>query len=135
MGIRLVLGAILVCALLGAEGSTLAGAAQKRVLKGRTAQGKRVRLAVDGGHVDMLHFKARLRCRNGTVLIVDESGFLPTPLRGAGFSDRQVGSTDQVFFRGRVRGRAVQGRLRVTDRLSRHGARCASRWIGFSAHA
>jgi hypothetical protein len=134
MGIRLACGAVLVCAMLAADAVSSADAAQKQVLRGRTAQKQRVKVRVDGTSVKMLHFRARLRCRNGDVLVVDESGFQSTPLRGRRFHDVQVGSTDEVFFRGRVSGGSVRGKLRVKDRLRKHGVRCTSRWIGFRAN-
>jgi len=135
MRFRLVIGAMMVCALiLAAEGAPLAGAAPKRVYKGKTAQKRPVRITLRGHTLKLRHFSARLKCRNGANLIVAESGFVRTPIRSGGrFRDVQVGSTDEVFFRGRVRGRVVRGRLRVKDRLHKGGPRCASRWIKFQA--
>lgn len=108
---------------------TTADAAGKRSLRGRTSQGTKVRLAVNGSTLKMLHFKAKLRCRDGSMLIDDESGFLPTHVRGGSFSDRQVGSTDTVWFKGHVSGNAVHGRLRVKDKY--HRTRCDSHWVSF----
>jgi hypothetical protein len=135
MRFRLAIGAMTVCALiLAAEGAPLAGAAPKRVYKGKTAQKRPVRITMRGHTLKMRHFTARLKCRNGDKLVVEESGFVRTPIRGGGrFHDVQVGSTDEVFFRGRVRGKVVRGRLRVKDRLHKGGPRCASRWIKFRA--
>jgi len=125
----------MVCALmLAAEGAPFAGAAPKRVYKGKTAQKRPVRITKRGNTIKLRHFAAALKCRNGVRLVVSESGFVPTPLRGNGsFNDVQVGKTDEVFFKGRVRGKLVRGKVRVKDRLHKRGPRCASKWIGFRA--
>lgn len=135
MRFRLVIGAMMVCALmLAVEGAPLAGAAPKRVYKGKTAQKRSVRITKRANTIKLRHFTAALRCRNGVRLIVSESGFVRTPLRGNGrFRDVQVGRTDEVFFKGRVRGKLVRGKLRVKDRLHKRGPRCASKWINFRA--
>jgi hypothetical protein len=112
MRITLFLGALLVCLLLAAEPAP-ADATQKRVLSGRTAEGQRITLALSGGTLRVLRFRARLRCRNREILVVDESGFLPTHVRGGRFS----------------------GRLHVKDQLPKRPVPCASGWIGFSAQA
>lgn len=125
----------MVCALmLAVEGAPLAGAAPKRVYKGKTAQKRPVRITMRGNSLKVRHFVARLKCRNGVNLIVQESGFVRTPVRRNGrFKDVQVGKTDEVFFKGRVRGKVVRGKLRVKDRLHKRGPRCASKWINFRA--
>jgi len=135
MRFRLAIGAMMVCALmLVAEGAPLAGAAPKRVYKGKTAQKRPVRITKRANSIKLRHFTAALKCRNGVGLIVSESGFVRTPLRGnGGFNDVQVGSTDEVFFKGRVRGKLVRGKVRVKDRLHKRGPRCASKWINFRA--
>lgn len=137
MRFRIAIGAMATCALmLAAQSVPVVSAAPKRVYKGKTAQKRAIKLTVRGNKLDMKRFKARLRCKNGTALILDESGFVPTPLRkGDRFKDRQRGKTDTVFFKGRVRGRVVRGQLRVVDRLGKgkRSTRCASRWIGFRA--
>ncbi|HEU4905953.1 MAG TPA: hypothetical protein VFT19_07535 [Solirubrobacterales bacterium] len=135
MRFRLAIGAMMVCALmLAVEGAPLAGAAPKRVYKGKTAQKRPVRITMRGNTLKLRHFTAALRCRNGVRLIVSESGFVRTPIRRNGrFRDVQVGKTDEVFFKGRVRGKLVRGKVRVKDRLHKRGPRCASKWIGFRA--
>lgn len=131
---RLFLGALLVVALVAGQATPAASAASKRVYKGKTAQKRNVRLTVRGNTLKLRYFKAKLKCRNGTALIVTETGFVRTPIRRNGrFRDVQVGKTDEVFFQGRVRGKVVRGRLRVKDRLHKRGPRCASRWIPFRA--
>lgn len=135
MRFRLVVGALLACALaLAAEGAPFAGAAPKRVYKGKTNQKRPVRITMRGNSLKLRRFTAQLKCRNGARLVVDESGFIRTPVRRGGhFKDVQVGSTDEVFFRGVVHAKVVRGKIRVKDRLSKRGPRCASKWIGFRA--
>jgi len=134
MRFRLFAGAMIVCALVAAQGVPFAGAAPKRVFKGKTAQKRSVKLTVRGHTLKLRHFKATLNCRDGSALVVDESGFQRTRLRNGGrFHDVQVGSTDEVFFKGRVTNRAVRGKIRVKDRLRKGGPRCVSRWINFRA--
>jgi hypothetical protein len=132
MRLRLVLGAVLGCALVSINGATVADAAVERIFTGRTAQQLSIRLGVDPEGITMIRFKARLTCRGGSFLTVDESGFQWTPVKRGRFRDVQVGRTDEVFFRGRVGPRSVRGRLRVKDRLG-NGVRCSSPWIGFRA--
>jgi hypothetical protein len=126
---------MMVCALmLAAEGAPLASAASKRVYKGKTAQKRPMRITVRGNKLKVRRFVAQLKCRNGVRLIVTETGFVRTPIRRGGrFRDVQVGRTDEVRFRGRVRGKVVRGRVHVKDRLHKRGPRCASRWIKFRA--
>ncbi len=135
MRFRLVIGALLVCALVvAAEGAPFAGAAPKRLYKGKTAQKRTVRITQRGHSLKLRHFTAQLRCKGGARLIVDESGFKRTRIRNGGkFNDVQVGNTDEVFFRGAVRGKLVHGKIRVKDRLHKRGPRCASKWVGFRA--
>ncbi len=125
----------MVCALaLAAEGAPFASAAPKRLYKGKTTQKRLVRITMRGNTLKLRHFTADLKCRNGAGLIVAESGFQRTHLRNSGrFSDVQTGSTDEVFFRGKARGRVVTGKIRVKDRLHKGGPRCASHWIKFRA--
>lgn len=130
MRFKLWTGALLVCALLAANG-VIAGAAPKRVFKGSTAQDRGIRVAVQKRSVQIKRFKIELGCRDGSRLILDESGFLRTPVRGNGsFRDVQYGRTDTVYIRGKMRGNSVRGRLRVKDKL-RNGVRCHSRWVSF----
>ncbi|HET9162667.1 MAG TPA: hypothetical protein VFN89_04380 [Solirubrobacterales bacterium] len=125
----------MVCALIvAALAAPFADAAPKRLYKGKTAQRRPVRITMRGDMLKLRHFTARLRCKGGAALIVDESGFQRTPVRrGGAFRDVQVGSTDEVLFRGRASGKAVRGRIRVKDRLRRGGPRCASPWLAFHA--
>lgn len=121
-------GACLVWAMVA-----LAAPSQPRgKLQGKTAQGRHIIMRVAGDHLDLLHFSIRLKCRDGSVLIDEESGFQPTDIRRNGFfRDDQVGSTDEVWLRGRVRAARIAGRVRVTDRFGH--VRCNSGWVAFNA--
>lgn len=131
---RQALGAVLTCGALAVSAVAVADAAPRRVFKGKTTQKRPVKVAVGGNVLKVLHFKANLRCRDGSTLIVDERGFLPTKIRGNGrFHDVQVGSTDEVFIKGKRRGKVVRGKLRVKDRLRKGGVRCQSKWVKFAA--
>lgn len=127
---RVILCGLLALGLVGAE---LTATAQAATFKGSTAQKRSIRIAASGKSIKVLRFKAELKCRDGTLLVDDESGFLRTPLgKGGKFSDRQFGSTDTVWFRGRRKGKTISGRLRVTDKLG-SGVRCNSGWVKFTA--
>ncbi len=103
-----------------------------KALKGRTKQGRTIRLARKGHAVQVKNFSIKLRCHDGSILIDTESGFLPTPLKKGGrLNDHQVGSTDDVWLQGRVHGRVVRGKIRVHDRVGK--VRCDSRWVPFHA--
>lgn len=103
-----------------------------QVVKGHTSQGRALRMRVRGDSMKLLSFTAELGCRDGSELLLDESGFLVTDLgRGGTFSDFQYGKTDKVRFKGRVGARVVRGRIRVSDRWGR--VKCDSHWIKFTA--
>jgi hypothetical protein len=124
----------MVCALiLAMVGAPSAGAAPKRLYKGKTTQKRPVRITMRGNTLKLRHFTAALRCKGGARLTVDESGFQRTQLHGSRFRDVQVGNTDEVFFRGAVHSKVVSGRIRVKDRLHKGGPRCASHWLKFHA--
>jgi hypothetical protein len=130
---RLMLSSVLTCGLLLAPLVAEAGAAKRGVLKGRTAQGHKITMKMQGERAfKLLSFNADLDCRDGTELLLEEGGFLTTPLRGNGsFKDVQYGRTDTVWFRGRVTDSAVRGRVHLKDRYGK-GNPCASRWIKFT---
>lgn len=113
-----------------------AGAAQgsKKAVtyKGKTAQKRGIVFRVARNKLDLRHFSIQLRCKDGSVLIVQESGFEPAPLgSGGSFREYQVGSTDKVWFRGRATDRRVQGKVKVKDRWGK--VRCNSGWVKFNA--
>lgn len=123
-------------ALLGAEAPAAAAKGKtfvkQGVAAGKTSQGRAIRIRSQGWSIKVLHFSAKLECRDGSVLVDKESGFEVTPLYGGGhFSDSQFGATDTVRLRGRAHGDRVQGRLRVTDSWGK--VRCDSKWLKFSA--
>ncbi len=127
---RLILSGILACSLAAVVAIGPAGAAQRNTLRGHTSQGQRIKLAVTDRALNVLHFKAQLKCRDGSKLELDESGFLKTPVSRKGhFKDVQYGSTDTVYMKGSVNGKAVNGKLRLTDRVGK--VRCKSRWLKF----
>lgn len=112
--------------------ATAAGSDGQGLLKGRTAQGRKIHLEARRESVKIRHFSIQLRCHGGFVLIDIESGFLPSTLRRGGrIRDHQYGSTDEVWIRGRLRGRRLRGAIRVRDRWG--SARCGSRWVRFHA--
>jgi len=126
---RLILCGLLVLGLVGVQVSMASAA----TYKGKTAQKRTIRIAGNAKSIKVKRFKVELKCRNGTILVDDESGFLSTKLRKGGkFKDRQYGSTDTVWFRGKRRGKRVSGKLRVTDKLG-SGVRCNSGWVKFNA--
>ncbi|MEZ5078848.1 MAG: hypothetical protein R2725_15570 [Solirubrobacterales bacterium] len=125
---RLILCGLLALGLVGVQ----AGMAEAATYEGKTAQKRSIRIAGNAKSIEVKRFKVELKCRNGTVLVDDESGFLRTPLRQGRFEDRQFGSTDTVWFRGRRKGKRISGKLRVTDKLG-SGVRCNSGWVKFDA--
>jgi hypothetical protein len=133
--LRRVIIAIACVAVLGAVSIGVAAAAPGKgsgTLKGRTGQGRQIRLRMHGKSIQIVRFTAQLRCRNGEALVDEESGFQPTAVKGGRFRDDQVGSTDEVLIRGHLRGNRAAGSIRVEDRLGK--VRCDSRWVGFKAH-
>lgn len=108
--------------------------ADGRPHRGKTAQKLNIAISLRGQHqLRLLRVKVRLRCRDGGLLYDDLSDFEPTRLRPGGrFADLQVGPTDRVSWRGRLRGGRIVGRIRVTDRL-RNGVPCDSGAVSFTA--
>ncbi|HET9152481.1 MAG TPA: hypothetical protein VFN85_00020 [Solirubrobacterales bacterium] len=120
------------CAVASAD-ATAAKSGQV-LLKGKTRQGRAIRLTMNGNRLRLKRFAIALRCRSGGVLIDDESGFVPSHLgHGGRVRDHQVGSTDDVWLRGRLHGRVLRGAVRVHDRWGR--AQCDSGWVRFHARA
>ena len=103
-----------------------------KLARGKSSQKRGIAAKIYGQRLRMLDFNAVLKCRDGSKLIVEEGGFLPTKLRSDGrFSDVQYGNTDTVRLRGRVGKHMVSGRLRVQDRWGK--TPCDSRWFKFKA--
>lgn len=134
MFMRLMLSSVLALSFVTVDAVAAANASARGTLKGRTAQGYGIRVAMQGGNsFKLLGFKADLECRDGTALQLEEGGFLPSRVRPNGtFHEVQYGNTDTVFIRGRVKDGAIRGRLRLTDRYGK-GNPCKSRWIKFHA--
>ncbi|HWA54103.1 MAG TPA: hypothetical protein VG816_08020 [Solirubrobacterales bacterium] len=130
---RLVIGGALALALVTTEATALATSADAQMLKGRTSQGHRIKIAATK-HAFRIHvFEIDLRCHDGSALLLEEGGFLWTKTKSNGsFRESQFGKTDSVYFRGRLSNGRIRGRLRVTDKEKR-APMCASRWIAFSA--
>jgi hypothetical protein len=122
---RLVLFAtVLVCVAL-AGGTAAASGARSRFV-GKTAQGYPLHLLRDAHRVLLVRVKVKLRCRNGGLLYDDLSDFEPAGLRPNGhFDDIQLGPTDEVHWRGEVRGDELRATIRVKDSL-RTGVSCDS---------
>jgi hypothetical protein len=109
----------------------LAGSHGETKYVGKTKQHRTIRLRANAKHVRMQGFAIQLHCRNGSVLIDQESGFEPSPLRHGKFNDKQFGSTDTVIYKGRVRRGKITGTLKVRDRLGK--VRCSSPTVKFTA--
>ncbi len=123
---------------VAAAGAVFAGAAEAgkkgngNVKKGHTAQRRNIQIAVYDRSVELKHFSIELRCKGGYELIDLESGFKPSRLRKNNrIHDHQVGSTDDVYIRGRLGNHHVYGAIRVRDKLGSH--RCDSHWVRFNA--
>ncbi len=128
------IAAICAVALLGLAPAAIATAAghHGNVVKGRTAQKRHISVAFHRNSVELKHFVIKLRCRRGGVLIDKESGFLPSGLRHHNrIHDHQVGSTDDVFIRGRLFNHRLKGAIRVRDRWGKNNP-CDSHWVRFS---
>lgn len=131
---RLVLGGMLAVSLLVADTAAMADSAQARQLKGKTSQGHRIKLVVKNGSLRIHSFDIDLKCRDGSSLLLEESGFLWTRVKPNGsFRDAQFGKTDSVYFRGKANKRQLQGRVRVVDK-EKQGPKCTSPWISFRAN-
>lgn len=123
---------MLACLVAAALAVTSADGAAKTLLRGHTGQKRVVKLKKFNHALQVVRFNVELRCRDGSALIDEESGFVRTPIHSGGrFSDVQTGSTDTVRIQGRVQGKTIKGRLRVNDRLGK--VRCDSRWVRFTA--
>lgn len=135
MLVRLVLGGALALSLLATDTAAMADSAQARTLKGKTAQGHRIKVVVKKGTLRIQSFAIDLKCRDGSSLLLQESGFLWTKVKPNGsFRDAQFGKTDSVYFRGSAGARQLHGKVRVTDK-EKGGPKCTSPWISFRAKA
>jgi hypothetical protein len=130
---RITLVGLVACSFAAID-ATAAERAAAQTFAGKTSQGYRIKVAVKGSALKILRFDIDLACSDGTLLVLEEAGFLWTKTSPNGkFHDAQFGRTDEVFFRGRLAPKSLRGRVRVTDRLGKKGIRCKSRWISFRA--
>jgi hypothetical protein len=102
--------------------------------RGRTGQGRSIRMKVFPDRVQLQSFSIELHCAGGYVLVDQESNFLPSTVsRNGHIHDAQVGTTDEILLRGHMSAHEVSGRIRVRDRLGKY--RCSSPWVRFKTHA
>ena len=99
---------------------------------GKTGQQRTIHLTANARQVRMRNFSIKLHCRDGSVLIDQESGFEPSKVRRNKFVDTQYGSTDKVTYKGGVRGTKVIGTLKVRDRVGK--VFCVSPTVKFTTH-
>jgi hypothetical protein len=78
----------------------------------------------------LLNLSGGLKCRDGSVLVDQESAFRLSGLRHGNFHEAQYGFTDTVSMAGRVHGSKATGTLKVTDRQGKVG--CASPTLKFT---
>ncbi len=130
---RLLVSSALLWGLFATVTAVAAEPATARLLKGKTGQGYAIKVIAKENRFKLVSFEADLRCRDGSTLTLIEGGFLWTrPKRDGSFRDAQFGKTDSVYFRGRLTGKRISGKVRLTD-VERGSPRCQSRWIGFNA--
>jgi len=128
------LAAFVVCAVLMGAALAVADRGSGR-FTGKTKQGYDLHFSLDRNQVDLIRVKVKLRCRNGGLLYDDLSDFEPAALSPSGrFDDLQLGSTDEVHWRGVVNGARARGSIRVKDKL-KSGVRCDSGNVGFVARS
>ena len=100
---RFLIGVVLGMGLLTTSAAATADSANARMFQGKTDQGYRIKLNVKESRLKILRFEADLRCTDGSLLTLIESGFLWTRAgSGGSFRDAQFGRTDKVSFRGRL---------------------------------
>ena len=112
--------------------ASAADAATARKYKGKTSQGKAIKFTIKGNSLKSLVFSITLNCSDGSTLTDTESGFQATKITKNKFSDDQVGSTDEVVFKGKRKGKKVTGTIKVTDKLN-STVSCGPQSVKFSA--
>jgi hypothetical protein len=124
---------ITACLVVSLAGVTAADAATTRSFKGKTSQKKTITFKVRGKSLKSLKFTINLTCSDGSTLTDVESGFQTIKIGSGGkISDDQVGSTDEVVTTGKLKGKKVTGKIRVTDKLS-STVTCGPQTIKFTA--
>lgn len=125
---------ILTCSAMAVSAAfALAASNGETKYVGKTKQHRNIRLKANDQHLRLQSFSIELHCRDGSVLVDQESGFEPTAIRGGKFNDKQFGSTDTVVYKGKVQGAKVTGTVKVRDRLGK--VRCSSPTVKFTARA
>jgi hypothetical protein len=110
----------------------LGAAATNGTYAGKTGQGFNIHARVAGSHIYLIRVKARLRCHDGGLLYDDLSDFEATPLdRTGNFTDVQFGPSDEVQWRGHLKGSQIRGSVRVKDKVT-GGIACDSGTVRFS---
>lgn len=123
---------ILTCSAMAISAAfALAASQSESKYVGKTKQHRTIRLKANAKHVRLQSFAIELHCRDGSVLVDQESGFEPTALKRGKFNDKQYGSTDTVIYKGKVRGRKITGTVKVRDRLGK--VKCSSPTVKFTA--
>jgi hypothetical protein len=128
---RTIILALVACLAVWAPGAAAAARGGRYV--GKTAQGYklRARLGGAGERLFLVRFKVKLRCRDGGLLFDDLSDFEATEVESGGrFADLQLGPSDEVSWRGRVKGKRISGSLRVKDKVA-GGVQCDSGTVRF----
>jgi len=125
---------ILTCSAMAVSAAfALAASNGESKYVGKTKQHRKIRLAASSEQVRLQSFSIELHCRNGSVLVDQESGFEPSAIRHGKFNDKQYGSTDTVIYKGQVQRRKITGTVKVRDRLGK--VRCSSPTVKFTARA
>ena len=117
---------------LGLFAAPSPAAAGSGLYAGKTGQQRTIHLTANARQLRMRNFSIKLHCRDGSVLIDQESGFEPSKVRRNKFVDTQYGSTDKVTYKGGVRGTKVIGTLKVRDRVGK--VFCVSPTVKFTTH-
>jgi hypothetical protein len=132
---RLLLSAgLAVIALCLAASPSLGAASANGTYAGKTAQGFKLQARVAGKQIFLVRVKVKLRCHDGGLLYDDLSDFEATPLASTGaFTDVQFGSSDEVKWKGQLKGDRVHGTVQVSDKVA-GGVRCDSGAVGFTVN-
>ena len=125
------LAAALVAAVLCASLASAAGKGSG-TYRGKTAQGKPIKLTAGPASLTLGGFQIRLLCHDGSLLFASVSGFEATPVKGGRFADTQYGKSDVVHWEGTVGPGKVKGRVEVEDKLA-SGMHCVSGPVKFVA--
>ena len=134
MRTRLITKTVVAVVVLSLASASAADAAKTVKYKGKTSQGKAIRFSIKGSSLKGLVFSITLNCSDGSTLTDSESGFQATRIKNGKFSDDQVGSTDEVVFKGkrRSKGKKVTGTIKVTDKLN-SSVSCGPTTVKFTA--